>query len=190
MRMSVSPASFDISNGTRDLACSSLLLTPRRWELKDSLMQTTVEVKLESPLVDGSCTQWIRMIRSVCLTGIAKRQSHTAGSSTEAEIIALNDATNTSACPVWDMAEAGLNRKVGMKLATDSQAAIQAITKGYSSSLRSITRMHGIRLSRLNEFFHGMDQVELVKVCTKQNAADALTKALSVGRIIVTVPEC
>ena len=107
----------------------------------------------------------------------SKRQNVVATSSTEAEVVALATAMHMSVVPIADLCDGVHNMKLPIRVYTDSEPAQKAIARGYSANLKSMGRFHSIRISQLHEIFD--THAELLRVDTRNNRADYLTKPLS-----------
>ena len=71
---------------------------------------------------------------------LCKKQTATARSTTEAEVVALAASFFTEAVPQLDLWETLLGRKVELWILEDNQATIKIIRKGFSQKLRSTAR--------------------------------------------------
>ena len=115
------------------------------------------------------------------LMWLAKRQTATARSTTEAEVIAFAESLIHEALPALDLWEILFDRKVSLLVLEDNQATIKVIRKGYSHKLRHLPRVHKIDLSALKELLDD-GHFDIEYVVTDEQAADVFTKALPVHK--------
>ena len=113
---------------------------------------------------------------------LAKRQTWTSRSTTEAEVGALAESLFHEALPALDFWEIILGRNnVPLTVHEDNQACIKVVQKGYSSKLRHLTRTHKIDLSSLKELLDdGTYSMQYIN--TEDQAADIFTKGLPVHK--------
>ena len=112
------------------------------------------------------------------LTWVAKRQTSTSRSTTEAEVISLAHSLFLEALPALDLWETVLGRSVHLDILEDNQATIKVVENGYSNKLRAITRTHKVDLSSIKEIVD-LDTVHIAYIDTNLQAADIFTKALA-----------
>ena len=109
---------------------------------------------------------------------VAKKQTSTSRSTTEAEIISLDFSLFHEALPMLSLWDLLLGRPVKLEICEDNQATIKVAKKGYSPKLRHILRTHKVNLSSLKEVLDN-DNVSIVYIKTDDQAADIFTKALA-----------
>ena len=110
---------------------------------------------------------------------LAKRQTWTSRSTTEAEVGALAESLFHEALPALDMWETILDRKVDLAIHEDNQACIKVAQKGCPNKLRHLTRTHKIDLSSNKELLDdGAFSIQYIN--TEDQAADIFTKGLPV----------
>ena len=112
------------------------------------------------------------------LTWVAKRQTSTSRSTTEAEVISLAHSLFLEALPAMDLWDCILGRPIRLIILEDNQATIKVVEKGYSPKLRHILRTHKVDLSSIKEVID-TDSVRIEYVDTALQAADIFTKALA-----------
>jgi len=111
------------------------------------------------------------------LAWISRKQTSTARSTTESEVIALAHSLFQEAIPIHALFRTALGRDLVLKIREDNQATIKVVQKGYSAKLRHIGRVHKVDLSSIKEEID-KDDVELSYVVTTEQCADVFTKAL------------
>ena len=172
--------------------------------------QDTLEVYAATDSDYGGCAYTGRSTSgyAVFITGVhgtralmdwgAKRQVVVANSSTHAELIALNYATNMSIIPITMLAELVFDQRMAVRVNVDNKAAIEAIEAGFSVKLRYLKKLHKMSLARLHEIYfgdesfnedniEGQDQkvnISLRRVGTLDNVSDIFTKDLASGAFI------
>ena len=114
----------------------------------------------------------------VPLAWVAKKQTSTARSTTEAEIISLAHSLFSEAVPVWDLWQMMVGKELELHIMEDNQATIIVAKKGFSAKLRHVNRVHAVDLSSLKEMFQQPGcYIQYVK--TEDQSADIFTKALA-----------
>jgi hypothetical protein len=108
---------------------------------------------------------------------LAKRQTSTSRSTTEAELVALAKSLFDEALPFLSLFELILGRPVELLILEDNQATIKIARKGYSSKLRHVPRTHKVNLGSIAEVLEE-DTVEIEYVPTELQCADIFTKDL------------
>ena len=111
------------------------------------------------------------------LGALAKRQTATSRSTTEAEVISVAHNLFGDGLPALSLWETLLGRKVRLLIREDNQATIRVMIKGFSPKLRHISRTHRVDISSIKEVLDS-DSVEVVYTDTNEQAADLFTKAL------------
>jgi hypothetical protein len=112
------------------------------------------------------------------LTWLSKKQSATARSTTEAEMISLCTGIFGDALPIQEFAEQIFEKEVQLQCHQDNSAVIQIVEAGYSPKLRHVSKTHRINLSSLYEVFED-PSVRLTYISTDKQCADIFTKALA-----------
>jgi hypothetical protein len=77
--------------------------------------------------------------------------------------------------------ETVLRRPIATVIGSDSSAAIAAVNKGVSTSLRHVRKNHRVSLASIHDAC-ALSGTELVKVPTEINASDIFTKSLDAVR--------
>ena len=111
------------------------------------------------------------------LAWVSRKQTSTARSTTESEVIALAHSLFQEALPIHALFRTVLGRDLVLKIREDNQATIKVVQKGYSAKLRHIGRVHKVDLSSIKEEID-KDDVELSYVITTEQCADMFTKPL------------
>ena len=114
----------------------------------------------------------------VPLCWVAKKQTSTARSTTEAEIISLAYSLFSEAIPTWDLWCLILDRTVPVRIMEDNQATIKVAEAGFSQKLRHVQRVHSVDLSSIKEVLK-REGVSIEYCPTEEQAADIFTKALA-----------
>jgi hypothetical protein len=156
--------------------CGEVKIVFNRNELPDNL---DIETYADSdwgtdPDARRSCTGQIHLIGKTPIHWKSQMQSRTALGSGEAEFVAIGEATRFVLLFRQIMSELGLGHRLPTVIYSDAEAAINGLkTLKVDSNLKHVeTRFHRTR----DEIRHG--HVELRKVPTKFNLADAFTKQL------------
>ena len=108
---------------------------------------------------------------------VAKRQTATSRSTTEAEVISLAYSLFQEALPALDLWDLLLGRPMALEIMEDNQATIKVVKNGYSPKLRHVSRTHKVDLGSVYEVVE-QENVDLKYVDTLLQAADIFTKAL------------
>ena len=114
----------------------------------------------------------------VPLCWVAKKQTSTSRSTTEAEIISLAYSLFSEAIPTWDLWCLILDKIVPVRIMEDNQATIKVAEAGFSQKLRHVTRVHGVDISSIKEVLM-MEGMSIEYCPTDEQAADIFTKALA-----------
>ena len=138
------------------------------------------------PTTSKSTTGFVMYIISkggdtrAAITWGSKRQTSTAWSSGEAEVVALAEATRPSIklqLLCRGIMHGTQEKNVFMDVQCDAEAAIGAVRKGYSS-MEYMEKTQRVRLGGLHEMLCEADDVSLNKEPTDTNTADVFTKPL------------
>ena len=140
----------------------------------------------------GSCPLSARSTSGMCvyLAGVggssalvawgARRQTCTASSTGEAEVVAANDLFKSFLFPLGALVDQVSGEEVLTAMGSDASVAISALTAGVST-MRYLRKNHRISLAAVSDNLK-MENVKLVKVDTESNASDIFTKALAYDR--------
>ena len=107
----------------------------------------------------------------------SKKQSSTARSTTEAELIALAGALLGETLHLHLMLETLVELNVGIIFEQDNQATITVVKAGYSVKLRGANRVHRVNLASVKEL---LDEEEFrINYCSSESQlANSLTKVM------------
>ena len=111
------------------------------------------------------------------LTWASRRQTATARSTTEAEMISLGSGLFSEALPTQEFLEHILGRPVVLECLQDNSAVIAIVAAGYSPKLRHMSKTQRIELGSIYEVFEEAGAV-LLYIKTDKQRADPLTKNL------------
>jgi len=127
----------------------------------------------------GKCTFLVGRQRTLSLISWASgRQGCAAVATAEAESVGINDALRHDVLPlVATMSAIGVPLE-GVQLRADASAAIGAIRRGYSKSMRHLRKVHRVSLAASSDVLENEDGVELVHTPGVRNVADTFTKPL------------
>lgn len=117
----------------------------------------------------GTCTQ---------LDWFSKRQTATAHSTSESELIALSKLLRECLVPQQGLWAVLLGRAVKVQVSEDKQAAIKMVEAGYYQQMRHLPKHHRISLGLTHEFFQH-DDLLLNHIDTTNQKGDLFTKGLS-----------
>eukprot|EP00971_Amphidinium_carterae_P349919 6491294-Amphidinium_carterae.1 len=112
----------------------------------------------------------------------ARKQGATAGSTSEAEILALSTSMRREALPAMAFMEVVLGKKVNIHVHEDNAQVVSAVQKGYSPALVHATRTFRLSLSFLHEILCEREFGELSYVASAEHRGDLFTKAMSPKR--------
>jgi len=112
------------------------------------------------------------------LMWLSRRQTSTSRSTTEAEIVALAQGLFSEALPALDLWDTLLQRSIRLEIHEDNEAAIKAVSKGYSQKLRHMNRVHKINISSIHDALNN-NNIDISHCTTDEQAADIFTKALA-----------
>ena len=121
--------------------------------------------------------------RGMPLSWGAKKQGCTAVHTAEAEVVSLATCVRNEVLPMQLLLELVFRKPVDCEIMEDNAAAIIAITKGYSPTMRYLPRTQRVSLGMLNEIFSkepedNQGRVRLIKADTNDHRGDAFTKEL------------
>jgi hypothetical protein len=115
------------------------------------------------------------------LMWVSRKQTAISRSTTESEIIALAHSLFLEAIPMmslWNrLVGPASGRPIQLKIFEDNQAAITIAESGFSTKLCHISRTHGVNIASIKDEID-KPECELLKIDTKQQAADIFTKAV------------
>ena len=151
-------------------------------DVKDVYLELFVDANFAGDKEDAKSTSggWLVLKGpNTCfpLAWVSRKQTSTARSTTESEVIALAHSLFQEAIPVHALFRTVLKRDLVLKIREDNQATIRVVCKGYSSKLRHVGRVHKVDLSSIKEEID-KDDVDLEYVGTDDQCADVFTKAL------------
>ena len=109
------------------------------------------------------------------LTWASRRQTATARSTTEAEMISLGAGLFSEALPTQEFLEHIFDRPVVLECLQDNSAVIAIVAAGYSPKLRHMSKTQRIELGSIYEVFEEAGTV-LLYIKTDKQRADPLTK--------------
>lgn len=125
-----------------------------------------------------SCSGYVAIMSGAAISWQSKRQPITAQSSTEAEYIALSDATKEAIWLKQLAAEIVPNHDQAVKIMCDNSSAIQlALREGYRPRSKHIAvRFHLLRENVEN------GEIDIRHINTEKMIADSLTKPVYGGK--------
>ena len=129
----------------------------------------------------GSCTFLVGLSSLSLVAWSSKRQTCTASSTGEAELVALSGALQKQALPLLSTMEAVTGKEIRLVIASDSSAAIAAAKKGMSTAMRHVKKNHRVSIGVVHDSCSA-DGVFLEKIDTEVNVSDVFTKALDAVR--------
>ena len=118
----------------------------------------------------------------------SKKQSSTARSTTEAELIACASALFGEALNLHTMVECVTEVPVPIKFKQDNTATIAVIQAGYSAKLRHAGRVHRVNIASIQEQLE-QDVFELEYCETKCQHANGFTKVISTAERQLTLEQ-
>ena len=121
--------------------------------------------------------------RGMPLAWGAKKQGSTAVHTAEAEIVSMSMCVRNELLPMQLLMEKIFQRPIHCEVMEDNAAAIVAVTKGYSPTMRHLSRTQRVSLGSLHEIFENKPaenegSITLVKAETSVHRGDAFTKEL------------
>ena len=108
----------------------------------------------------------------------SQRQTNTAHSTTDAELVSLSKMLRESLVPIQSLWSTLLQRPVKAILHEDNTATITVVNAGCSPQLRYMAKHHRISLGLVHELISSHDDIELVHVETNLQKGDLMTKGL------------
>ena len=111
------------------------------------------------------------------LTWASRRQTATARSTTEAEMISLGAGLFGEGIPAQELFETVFQKPVVLECLQDNSAVIAIVSAGYSPKLRHMSKTQRIELGSIYEVFEEAGTV-LLYIKTDKQRADPLTKNL------------
>ena len=113
----------------------------------------------------------------VPLDWYSKKQSATAHSTTEAELISASKMLREMLIPQMELWSILLQRPVKGSIREDNEATIKVIKSGFSPQLRHLAKHHRIALSLVHELCTGED-IAVTYCPTAEQKGDLMTKGL------------
>ena len=107
----------------------------------------------------------------------SKRQTATAHSTSEAELISASKMLREHLIPLQSLWSIMLQRSVNSILHEDNESTIAVIKNGYSPQLRYLAKHHRISLGLVHELCQQED-INVVHIETDKQKGDILTKGL------------
>ena len=111
------------------------------------------------------------------LDWFSKRQTSTAHSTTEAELVSASKMLRESLVPLQHLWSIMLGRTVHSVINEDNQSTISVIDAGYSPQLRYLPKHHRISLGLVHELCQH-DDIHLQHIETEKQKGDLMTKGL------------
>eukprot|EP00435_Cladocopium_sp_Y103_P060485 s1600_g22.t1 len=111
------------------------------------------------------------------LTWASRRQTATARSTTEAEMISLGAGLFGEGIPAQELFETIFQKPIVLECLQDNSAVISIVSAGYSPKLRHMSKTQRIELGSIYEVFEEAGTV-LLYIKTDKQRADPLTKNL------------
>ena len=108
----------------------------------------------------------------------SRRQQCVSKSTTESELVALNDGLYGDALPVQTVLQLIFERDIPLVLHEDNQACIQILNAGYSARLKSMNRTHKLSIAAISETIKDLN-LELRYTVSEEQLADLFTKVLA-----------
>ena len=121
---------------------------------------------------------------AVLLSFHSKRQSATARSTTESEILSLSKAVNDAIIPSEMFWTSVLGRDLKVLVCEDNISTIRVVLAGYSVALRALPKHHRVSISFLNEALVDHPDRGIVHVRTHNQRGDICTKGLPAPSLI------
>ena len=116
------------------------------------------------------------------LSWASRRQTSTARSTTEAEMVSLGAGLFLEALPMHELLETVFGRQVELVCYQDNPAVIQIVAAGYSLKLRHLNKTFRINIGSIYEVFKENDDCLLLYIKTAMQRADPFTKPLPVAK--------
>ena len=118
------------------------------------------------------------------LSWAVRKQTSTAGSTAEAETVALSHNTKHEGIPTQMLLERMLGIDIPLVALVDNTQAISAVTKGYSKKLKFLERTHKVSIGLLHELVVERGAMILRHAPTATHRGDGFTKAMSPARFL------
>ena len=116
------------------------------------------------------------------LSWASRKQTSTARSTTEAEMVSLGAGLFLEALPMQELLETVFGRQVELTCYQDNSAVIQIVAAGYSPKLRHLNKTFRINVGSIHEIFDENDDCLLLYIKTAMQRADPFTKPLPVAK--------
>jgi hypothetical protein len=108
------------------------------------------------------------------------KQTATASSTCEAELVALSGGLRKEALPAQILIESILGSRLSVACNVDNTQAISAAQKGYSNKLRCLSRTQRVSIGVIHEVIQAPEMCVTVEYCsTVDMKGDMFTKALT-----------
>ena len=117
-----------------------------------------------------------------------KRQGATAGSTAEAETVAVATAVKHDGLPLaslLDLMLAGCRRPIGIEARIDNTQALAAVHRGYSKKLRYLDRTQKVSIGAIHELIES-GTISAVYHETSTHRGDGFTKALVPAKFLIS----
>ena len=108
----------------------------------------------------------------------SKRQTATAHSTSEAELISASKMLREHLVPLQSLWSIMLGRPIHVIIHEDNESTIAVIKNGYSPQLRYLAKHHRISLGLVHELCQN-DDIDIVHIETAKQKGDLLTKGLA-----------
>ena len=116
------------------------------------------------------------------LSWASRKQTSTARSTTEAEMVSLGAGIFLEALPMQELLESVFDRQVELTCFQDNSVVIQIVAAGYSPKLRHLNKTFRINIGSIHECFEDNDACNLLYIKTALQRADPFTKPLPVAK--------
>ena len=116
-----------------------------------------------------------------------KRQGATAGSTAEAETVAVATAVKHDGLPLaslLDLMLGGCRRPIGIEARVDNTQALAAVHRGYSKKLRYLDRTQKVSIGAIHELIES-GTISAVYHETSTHRGDGFTKALVPAKFLI-----
>ena len=108
----------------------------------------------------------------------SRRQQCVSKSTTESELVALNDGLFNDAIPVQTVLNMVFGREIPVTIHEDNQACVRILRAGYSARLKSLNRTHKLSIAALHETIMDLG-FQLRYTESADQLADVFTKVLA-----------
>jgi len=112
------------------------------------------------------------------LDWFSKRQTATAHSTTEAELISASKTLRESVVPLLDLWSLMLDRTVRGVIHEDNMSTITVIEAGYSPQMRHLPKHHRISIGLVHELVQSPN-IDIQHITTDKQKGDLMTKGLA-----------